>query len=470
MTKIEWVRNRDGSPGETWNPIVGCSVATPGCTNCYAMKMAWRLANNPATPHYAGTVEKVKGKPVWTGKVALAPDAVLTAPLRRRKPTTYFVNSMGDLFHENVPDEWIDRIKAVEALCPQHTFIELTKRAGRMRDYMAESDRVWDIFSAVRRHINDEYRENSRFEDDETPWPWPLKNVMLGVSAERQQEADERIPLLLDTPAAIRFVSAEPLLGAIDFSPWLGYNPVYEKQEKRGVCVSSGSKWRSDDQARRNNLADSQTRMGPLEKEGGESSMQTDKSGTRQRRLPSNKDHAERSEGVCLGPSASVPSFQRSDTRGFDGEPQGREEEKQPSIKSGTGDLFGTANSCSPRFEGRPHRSERGEERDGKIDNRPSDRDPPAPIGRREVDSDSGRLRGDVPDNIKDSPRRPALDQIIVGGESGPGARVPEDFEASARSLRDQCHAASVAFFFKQMPKKAPIPDDLLIREYPRNG
>lgn len=181
MTAIEWTER-------TWNPIVGCSVVSPGCTNCYAMRQAARIARmNPGLEHYRALTEPSKAGPVWTGNIALAPDHILTEPLRRRKPTTYFVNSMGDLFHENVPDEWIDRVFAVMALCPQHTFQVLTKRSKRMLSYILRGA-------------------------DAT---WPLPNVWLGVSTEDQSRADERIPDLLDTPAAVRFVSAEPLLGPV---------------------------------------------------------------------------------------------------------------------------------------------------------------------------------------------------------------------------------------------------------------
>ena len=127
MSRIEWT-------DETWNPIVGCSLVSPGCTNCYAMTQAnriRRLQKDPPSSPYFGTTKIVNGKPVWTGKVALALDRTLLEPLRRRKPTVYFVNSMGDLFHEDVPDAWIDRVFAVMALTPRHTFIVLTKRAKR---------------------------------------------------------------------------------------------------------------------------------------------------------------------------------------------------------------------------------------------------------------------------------------------------------------------------------------------------
>ena len=208
MSKIEWT-------GETWNPVAGCSIVSPGCTHCYAMKMAHRLAAM-GVPHYAGLTKVVNGNAVWTGKIAQAPDAILLKPARRKKPTMWFVNSMSDLFHEDVPDEWIDRVFAVMAECPQHTFQVLTKRSARMRAYMtsyaAGERQPVDIGRRIclpmsLRPIGSE----GGFVSQAPP------NVWLGVSAERQQEADARIPDLLATPAAVRFVSAEPLLGPIRF-------------------------------------------------------------------------------------------------------------------------------------------------------------------------------------------------------------------------------------------------------------
>lgn len=190
MSNIEWTE-------KTWNPIVGCTVVSPGCTNCYAMKMAGRLERMGGAPQYDGTTQKTKGGAVWTGKMALAEKAI-PEPFKRKKPTMYFVNSMGDLFHENVPDDWIDWVFHVMAQNPQHTFQILTKRSERMREY-----------------INGLVLEDKEL--SESIGPWPLPNVWLGVSCEDQARADERIPDLLATPAAVRFVSAEPLLGDIDF-------------------------------------------------------------------------------------------------------------------------------------------------------------------------------------------------------------------------------------------------------------
>lgn len=211
MSKIEWT-------GETWNPIVGCSIVSPGCTNCYAMRTAARIARmSPKLEHYKGLTQPSKGGPVWTGKVAIAEDA-LTKPLKRRTPTTYFVNSMSDLFHEDVPDDWIDRVFAVMALTPQHTFQVLTKRSARMRDYVSELARGSET-AALMAKAGSIARESGKPElaSGESP-VWPLPNVWLGVSAEDQRRADERVPDLIDTPAAVRFVSAEPLLGPLDFT------------------------------------------------------------------------------------------------------------------------------------------------------------------------------------------------------------------------------------------------------------
>jgi protein gp37 len=236
-TNIEWTQH-------VWNPFAGCSVLSPGCTNCYAMKMAARIeACNAGLPsshggalHYAGTTKSVNGNPVWTGKIGIASDEVLLKPLRRKKPTTWFVNSMSDLFHENVPDEAIDRVFAVMALTPQHTYQVLTKRSARMRAYLSMA-RAHPVGMEALGIVLDEHagRANATvgagviIEGDIAPLKvWPLPNVWLGVSTERQKEADERIPDLLATPAAIRFISAEPLLGPIDLEPWLPWpNDTY---------------------------------------------------------------------------------------------------------------------------------------------------------------------------------------------------------------------------------------------------
>lgn len=211
-TKIEWTE-------ATWNPITGCTVTSPGCTNCYAMKLAGtRLRDHPSR---AGLTQPGKAGPVWTGEVRFN-EQWLDQPLRWRRPRMIFVCAHGDLFHESVPDEWIDRVFAVMALCPQHTFQVLTKRSARMRDYI--SQRMM-IGAGIIKRIHEEHGLSPNDAciallgiNEHTPCSHarPLPNVWLGVSVEDQARADERIPDLLATPAAVRWLSCEPLLGLVD--------------------------------------------------------------------------------------------------------------------------------------------------------------------------------------------------------------------------------------------------------------
>ncbi|PZQ79888.1 MAG: phage Gp37/Gp68 family protein [Ancylobacter novellus] len=229
-TGIEWT-------DATWNPIVGCSVVSPGCTNCYAMRQASRIALMAAgagqVSHYAGTTQPSKAGPVWTGRMKLAPESILTQPLRWRRPRKIFVNSMGDLFHEDVPDEWIDRVFAIMALTPQHTYQVLTKRSARMRAYMAGHESKIPYLGRMpleRVHLEaaahmegdggymDALKRAGNIYSLYLDAPWPLPNVWLGVSAEDQRRANERVPDLLATPAAVRFISGEPLLGLVDLT------------------------------------------------------------------------------------------------------------------------------------------------------------------------------------------------------------------------------------------------------------
>lgn len=215
MTTIEWCRNDDGTLGKSWNVTRGCSTISPGCEHCYAMKMAHRFSAHGQP--YDGLTKLTKHGPRWTGEVRCVLE-MLEAPLHWRKPTRIFVDSMSDLFHDKVPDEFIAAVFGVMAACPQHTFIVLTKRAKRMREWFAwlgkaDPDGSFPLHrDVVRRHL-------AKYKFDAPYAPtirWPLPDVWLGVSVENQEAADERIPYLLETPAAVRWVSVEPMLGAIN--------------------------------------------------------------------------------------------------------------------------------------------------------------------------------------------------------------------------------------------------------------
>jgi len=180
MKNIEWTDC-------TWNPVSGCTPVSAGCANCYAKTMARRLRAMGNAGYENGF------------DVTLHPEK-LTAPLRWRKPRKVFTVSMGDLFHEKVPFDYINKVWTVANTCRDHTFLILTKRPDRMAEFFADSHHsYWAC------------------EGPNTPPP----HIWLGVSVENQPAAETRIPLLLQTPAAKRFVSLEPMIGPADISPWL---------------------------------------------------------------------------------------------------------------------------------------------------------------------------------------------------------------------------------------------------------
>lgn len=218
-TTIEWTRSDDGSAGATWNPVTGCSEVSEGCDNCYAKTFAERWRGIPGHPFEQGFDVRL-----WPDRIGL--------PLRWRKSKRVFVNSMSDLWHETVPDEFIAAVWTTmfwtsaegrpgsSSLKPRHTYQLLTKRSGRMRSWVRrwgnQDQRVAWIETAAERGWC------GREDVAEAPgMPAVLPNAWLGVSAETQRWAKVRLPLLAETPAVVRFASCEPLLGALDIRPWL---------------------------------------------------------------------------------------------------------------------------------------------------------------------------------------------------------------------------------------------------------
>lgn len=210
----------------TWNPVRGCSrtIATgakqSGCGDgtgggCYAERTAGRFCG-PGKP-YEGLVRITAKGARWTGEVRLVPEH-LADPLRWRKPRRIFVNSMSDLFHEQLPFDQIAAVFGVMAAAPQHTFQVLTKRASRMRRWFELIEREASDSHVPPAEICGIRAVNHCVDLDSAGLPqvWPLPNVWLGVSVENQEAADERIPELLATPASVRFLSCEPLIGEVD--------------------------------------------------------------------------------------------------------------------------------------------------------------------------------------------------------------------------------------------------------------
>jgi len=200
---IEWT-------DATWSPTTGCDRVSDGCTNCYALTLAKRLKAMGSAKYQRDGDPRTSGP----GFGLTVHEDALILPLRWRKPRRVFVNSMSDLFHADVPDRFAARVFAVMAATPRHTYQILTKRHGRMRSLLS-SDRFRQTVQRMIPHVGDNPYLTKYFKE------WPLPNVHLGISAEDQKHADLRIPALLDTPAAVRFISAEPLLGPVDLSGYL---------------------------------------------------------------------------------------------------------------------------------------------------------------------------------------------------------------------------------------------------------
>ena len=231
-TKIEWA-------GSTLNFITGCTRKSTGCDNCYAVFQSRWLAGM-GQEKYKGLVNP--GKLHFNGRVKLHPK-VLEVPLRTKKPDVWFVNSMSDTFHEDVPFEFIARAFAMMALARQHTFLILTKRPDRMVEYLEQLNDgggldALDTIAA--QHFGATYGQLNAFSS------WPLPNVWLGTSVEDQEAAELRIPDLVMCPAPVLFLSMEPLLEHVDLRLDECWNPNdhYSLGERLGWVICGGE---SDD-------------------------------------------------------------------------------------------------------------------------------------------------------------------------------------------------------------------------------
>lgn len=204
-TKIEWAT-------DSWNPITGCTKVSSGCANCYSERFAERWRGTPGHPYEQGF------------DLRLWPDRLET-PFRWMQSRRIFVCSMADLFHPDVPFEFISAVFLTCMFADRHTFIILTKRPRRALEYY--------------QHLEREKPECGQAGGERTlGWRWPLPNVWLGVSVEDQKAADERIPVLLKIPAAVQFLSCEPLLGEIDLCMWL--DPLWDVDRTTRRAIAQG--------------------------------------------------------------------------------------------------------------------------------------------------------------------------------------------------------------------------------------
>jgi protein gp37 len=254
-TTISWTN-------KTWNPVRGCRRVSPGCEHCYAEATAGRFCG-PGQAYEGLATRKLRvisddEQQVvsrWTGKVRFVAEH-LGDPLKWRAPQLVFVNSMSDLFYEDLTNEQIAAVFGVMAAAPRHTFQVLTKRPQRMREWFEWAARAEVPYAGLPHHDDHVHQRSvccryawmlpqseemlARGEvyglhpSDEVlehqSGPWPLPNVWLGVSVEDQERAEERVPLLLDTPAAVRFLSCEPLLGPLNLAN--AHLPCYGRERR----------------------------------------------------------------------------------------------------------------------------------------------------------------------------------------------------------------------------------------------
>lgn len=421
---IEWcthtsnpIKFRDRATGKS---VWGCIRRSPGCAHCYSADLAKRYGRGGDF-----TAEELAGYECYIDDEELK--SLLSV---RRIPagSKCFVGDMTDVFGEWVPFEFLDRLFAVFALRPDVVFQLLTKRPERMREWASNPATPAHIAFAHARIERPGIREGLGFTANlitskvEFPW-WPLPNVWLGTSVELQRWADVRIPELLATPAAVRFLSCEPLLSELHLEEYL--NGSYEVSGGRGI--PRGGDGRTDHRRGGSHLAGGSPSGQQMVGRDDDDPVRSP-SGRESDRLglsPSTRDDRLLA-GTRAGASAGMAALPRADSSGADHQSQEREPIGQQARQFGTGDYLGAGPSQDPRA---------GLE------------------------------------------ARTQLSWVIVGGESGPGAR-PFDL-AWARSLVSQCRAAGVAVFYKQGGKsnRCPhsakggcfecIPDDLQIREMP---
>ncbi|GAA2107642.1 phage Gp37/Gp68 family protein [Streptomyces synnematoformans] len=378
MTKISWT-------DETWNPATGCDRVSPGCDRCYAITSARIRAGNPhpkVAEAYAGTTQRTEAGLDWTGTVNLIEER-LEIPLHWRKPRRVFVNSMSDLFHAQVPSEFIAKVFAVMALTPRHTYQVLTKRHARMRSLLNNEAFERQVLVWAHR-LKDDAHEPSWNPGERRFTTWPLPNCWLGVSVENQRWADTRIPALLDTPASVRFISAEPLLGPVDLTAWMPpISPVPASGAPESWADWTWPGW--------------------------------------------------------------VPADVRTAVENFWSEDQGRSPAHWiRNMHEQGAPAFGATLSMDDGFGQNPPQIV------GRYVHAWNN------IGRLVLDGDEDREFAYTSFSRADRSRARGIDWVIVGGESGPGARAMHP--QWARNVRDQCVAADVPLHFKQWGSWGPAP------------
>ena len=431
-----------GWTDKVWNWVSGCVRVSPGCLNCYAERNILRWAPKTLSSEAR---EALKFKP--GREIDLRPEK-LNDPLGWTEPKMVFVNSMSDLFLDAVPRWMLRDAWSVMKRTPRHTYQILTKRPIPALRIMTELDLE------------------------------PLPNVWIGVSVEDQKWADIRIPQLMELPASLHFVSVEPMLGPVDLSPYLGYNPRYESNRQDGTVRVPGSPERGDRDSRgRDGVAGDRGTREQMELGIEASSGLSPATGPDdQQRLSNGEDHEATEAGNDTCPSPGLAAHSRPNTEGSDNQSQEWDTGRQSTGELGTSDSLRTATPFNRRPQDVSDASaERRGEYSSEVDGERYTGNQTSPAPGAAATSDRSQVQRQLSSNIEDREAQKmgarGLMWAIVGGESGPGYRP---FESDwARAIRDQCVEAEVAFFFKQYAGTTPggnsVLDGQIWHQFPGN-
>ena len=390
---------------KAWSLVSGCTPVSLACENCWAAKGNAMRENHPNSKVRA-RAEGLTENGCFNGQIKLNHE-FMDKPLQTRKPTAWAI--WNDLFHKDVPDEFIARVWWVMGQCAgyldpsrerQHQFLILTKRPERMKAWL----QGWSNEDTRRKWI-ESMGEVFDWMDGPKYWPDILPNVWLGVTAENQETADERIPILLQTPAAVRFISVEPMLSRLDISKYMEVCHEAPKSGRCGLrsCQDGGTANRQAGES----LEGCRQEVGQVEKGNPLYPMHSKKGRKGNGEISSGQGNDKQETCECLSPQVGVEAFQWPNTSGIDDKPQKRQPERQQAREPRVGDVFRPNQTC-----GQSVRASQEEGLAGKIC------------------------------------------WVICGGESGHSAR-PLNSEW-VKGLRDQCQAAGTPFFFKQWGEYFP--------------
>lgn len=417
MNKIGWC-------DMTINPIVGCTKVSPACNRCYAQIMATRLAGMKKTHHlYSGTIANGK----WSGMTKFNTEAFLKIPRTGHKKI--FMVSMGDMFHESVPFEWIDKCFDQIAMNPQHIFQILTKRPERALEYFKWLGNELKNFGL-----------DSIPSESENPLDYigELPNLWLGVTCENQEMADKRIPILLDIPTKVRFVSCEPLLEEIHIEKYLYH------EEKRENNITRNSKKEFINRQSRKNLENNKKRKDKSRKQNTSWISSIEKNG-------------EQKKVSCRSSQNSLDIFQQGIySRENDYQSQKWYKGRQQTWESRNNDIQREYDTCNKNIkDNQSSKSDRNKKQHEQINNRSSESNKINDTKDKEREKASWENNEFISKGNEcklrynlESSKRNILQLIIAGPETGQGKR--ECKKEWIESLYEQNKAAGISFFDKK--------------------